>query len=180
MVLHRIEACFIIFCAAVAASAQTPSAPPVKMGLWETTVTSQMSGFQLPPDVVARLKAMGRSAPGAPHTVVTQGCLTREEWQKSMEDMNRAGNKDCTTTNKDIQPRKFSVDISCKSQQGTVTGHWEMQMIDDEHGHGSGHMKSDSTGPNGQAFSMDMTMDSHFLRSDCGDVKPGDAKIIKQ
>jgi hypothetical protein len=55
-----------------------------------------------------------------------------------------------------------------------------MHVVDDEHGHGSGHMKSDQTGPNGQAFQVDSTMDTHYLGADCGDVKPGDAKVIKQ
>jgi hypothetical protein len=47
----------------IAAQAQT--APPVKMGLWKTTSVMTTSGFQLPPDVAARMKAMGRS-PGQP------------------------------------------------------------------------------------------------------------------
>lgn len=181
MILNRIGACIVLSCAAVAACAQSSSNPPVKTGLWETTVTSQMSGFQLPPDVVAKLKAMGRSVPGGAHTVVTQSCLTRDQWQKEMENLNHPANKDCVLTHRQVEPRKFSFDISCKSQQGaTTTGHWEMQVIDDQHSHGSGHMKSDNAGQNGQNFAMDMTMDSHYLNSDCGEVQPGSAKVISQ
>lgn len=180
MALHKFQTVLVIVCAAAAAGAQS-SAPPIKMGLWETTVTSQMSGFQLPPDVVAKLKAMGRPVPGGPHTMVTQGCLTREEWQKDLEDMNRSSRNDCVFTHNQMESKKFSFDMSCKTQQGmTTTGHWEMQVIDDEHGHGSGHMQSDAAGPNGHSFAMSMTMDSHYLSADCGDVKPGEGKVIRQ
>lgn len=112
---------------------------------------------------------------------MTQSCLTRDQWQKEMENMNHPASKDCELTHREIEPRKFSFDISCKSQQGAATtGHWEMQVTDDEHSHGSGHMKSDAAGANGQSFAMDMTMDSHYLSGDCDDVKPESPKIIKQ
>lgn len=180
MVLQRFPVLLLAMCATFAAGAQSTTPPPVKMGLWETTVTSQMSGFQLPPDVVARLKAMGRSAPGGPHTAVSQGCLTPEEWQKSMEKMSQPASGDCTITHRQMETRKFSVDVSCKSEHGgTTTGHWEIQATDDEHSHGSGHMASDAAGPNGQHFTMDMTINSHFVSASCGDVKPGSAKIIR-
>jgi len=185
MFLNRLQGCVLLFCAAGLASAQSalsPTAPPpVKMGLWETSVTSQMSGFQLPPDVVEKLKQMGREVPGAPHTTVTHGCLTPAEWQKDIEEMNKPHNSDCSVEKHEPGPKKFSFDISCKTQQGmTMNGHWEMEVVDDEHGHGSGEMKSDQAGPNGQPFAMSMTMDTRYLGADCGDVKPGDAKIIKQ
>lgn len=180
MPLHRFQTILIVICAAAAASAQS-STPPIKMGLWETTVSSQMSGFTLPPDVVAKLKAMGRPVPGGPHTVVTQGCLTSEEWQQQMGKMNQPANGDCQTTRHLSEAGKFSFDMSCKTPQGAVTtGHWEMQVIDAEHGHGSGHMQSSAAGSNGHAFAMSMTMDSHFLSADCGGVKPGGGKIIRQ
>jgi Protein of unknown function (DUF3617) len=192
MFLNRIQVCVLIFCAVGVASAQSAVSPalpppvkaivppPVKMGLWETTVTTQMTGMQLPPDVVEKLKQMGRDVPGAPHTTVTQGCLTPEEWQKGIEDMNKPRNSDCVTTKHGDDMRSISFDVSCKTQGGTISGHWEMHVVDDEHGHGEGHMKSDQTGPNGQSFEASSTMDTRYLSADCGDVKPGDAKVIKQ
>jgi hypothetical protein len=183
MVLRRFPSYLILFCAAVtgAQTATVPvTLPPVKMGLWETSVTSQMSGFQIPPDVVAKLKAMGRSVPGGSHTMVTQGCLTPEEWQKQMAEMNQPGGNDCAVTNRHVEARKLSFDVSCKSEHGASTnGHWEMQVTDDEHGRGSAHMKSDMTGPNGQALTVDMNFNSHYLSANCGEVKPGDAKVVR-
>lgn len=187
MFLNRFQGCLLVFCAVVSAGAQTATPPPVtmpppvKMGLWETSVTSKMGGFQLPPDVVAKLEAMGKPVPGAPHTTVTHGCLTPDEWQKGLDQMNKPNNADCEYTNRQSGGGKYSFDVSCKLQSGaTMKGHFEMLIDDDEHSHGSYHMTSDQAGPNGQTFSADATIDTHYLGADCGDVKPGDAKVIKQ
>jgi Protein of unknown function (DUF3617) len=198
MFQHRFSSALFLVCAVGAAGAQSatpapvpapapapaaaPSAPPpIKMGLWETTVTTQMSGFQLPPDVMEKLKQMGRDVPGEPHTMVSQGCLTPDEWQKSIEAMNKPRQSDCSVTKHGDDVRSLSFDVSCKMRNGgSITGHWEMHVVDDEHGQGSGHMKGDQMGANGQSFSMDSTMDSHYLGADCGDVKPGEPKIIKE
>ena len=182
MSLRHIPTCMILLCAAVAgAQTAAPAAPPpVKMGLWETSSTSHIAGLQLPPDVAAQLKAMGRSLPGGTHTLVTQGCLTPEEWQKQMADMNKPPDSDCKTTNRQVTPRSVSFDISCKSENGATTnGHWEMHVVDNEHGQGSAHMTSSTPGPHGQNLTMDMTFNSHYLSSNCGEVKPGDAKVIR-
>lgn len=185
MFLNRLQGCLLVFCAVAAASAQTaapPTAPPpVKMGLWETSVTSKMGGMQLPPDVVAKLQAMGRPVPGAPHTTVSHGCLTPAEWQQGMEKMNQPGSAECEYSNQQAGSGKYSFDVSCKTQRGmTLKGHLEMLIVDDEHSHGSYHMTSDGPGPGGQPFSMDATIETHYLAADCGDVQPGAARIISQ
>ena len=171
-------------CAIGAASAQAkvaPNAPPpVKMGLWETHVTSQVKGIVLPPDVIERLKQMGRPLPGAAHTTVTRGCLTPEEWRQELEAMNKPSDAKCTVTRHTDNVNSISFDVSCKTGEGTLNGHWEMHIIDDEHAHGSGHMTSDQTGPNGQSFTADSTIDTRYLGADCGDVKPGPARVMKQ
>lgn len=182
MFLTRLQSCLLMFCAAAGASAQTASPPPIKMGLWETTVTSQMSGMpQLPPDMVAKLQQMGKPIPGAPHTIVTQSCLTQEQWEKDFEQINKPRNSDCTMQKGPSDTHDFTFDISCKTDRGmTMNGHWEIHFVDDEHSHGSGSMKADQAMPNGQPFAMQMTIDAHYAGADCGDVVPGTPKIIKQ
>jgi hypothetical protein len=185
MLLNRIPVFLILCCAAAAAAAQSAAAPvtlpPVKMGLWESTITSAMSGFQLPPDVAAKLQAMGQQAPGGSHTVVTQSCLTPDQWQKDMERMNNPRDSDCTITNRQQDPKKLSFDISCKSQHGmTTSGHVEMNFVDDEHGHGMSHMKADNVGQNAQSITMDVTFETHRMGADCGDVQPGTPKVMNQ
>jgi len=163
----------------VSAFAQTPAPPPVKMGLWESSVTMTMGGFQIPPDVAAKMQAMGRPVPGAAHTTVTQSCLTADQWTKTWANLNKRGDMECKVSNLTQGSQKLSFDTSCTSQQGGVfTGHFEMFFDDDEHSHGTMHMKGES-GSGGQPIVMDMKMTSHFVSADCGEVKPGDAKVIK-
>lgn len=195
MSLNRLSIPFLILCATAAASAQTAPPkgaaphssvssvlppPPVKMGLWETSVTNKM-GLQLPPEVVAKLQEMGKEVPGSgQHTTVTESCFTPAEWQKSMEQMNQPGNSDCEYTNRQNSGGKYSFDMSCKSDNGMIAkGHFEMLVDDTQHTHGSFQMKSDQAGPNGQAFSMDGTLKSHFVSADCGNVQPDSPKVIR-
>jgi hypothetical protein len=171
--------CF--FAGAIARAQDLPATPPVKMGLWESTITSTIGGLTIPPDVAARLQAMGRPVPGStPHTSVTQSCMTKEEWAKSIEKMNNSNETKCTYTNRNFTSSKFSFDMSCASERGGVfTGHFEMLVDDDEHTHGSAHMKSEG-GPNGNPLTIDTTLSTRYLSADCGDVKPGEGKTIKQ
>jgi Protein of unknown function (DUF3617) len=185
MFKRTLQGCFVLVCAVGVAGAQTKvdpnTPPPVKMGLWETHVISQIVGLQLPPEVIAKLKQMGRPVPGAPHTTVTQSCLTPEEWKKSLEGMNKPQNSECSVDKRVLTDKKFSFDLSCKTERGmTMTGHWEMNVVDDEHARGSGHMAADQPGPNGQNFSATTTIDSHYLSASCGDVKPGEPKEVHE
>ncbi|HEX5236034.1 MAG TPA: DUF3617 domain-containing protein [Silvibacterium sp.] len=185
MTLYRFSIFLIALCAASVAGAQTAATtttpPPIKMGLWETSVTTQMEGLQLPPEVIARLKAMGKPIPGDSHTNTTQGCMTPDEWQKNIEQMNQPKDADCTYANRQSGGSKYGFDISCKSENGmTMNGHFEMLVDDTTHAHGSFRMKSDQEGQSGQKFSMHGTLESKFLGSDCGDVKPGSSKTIKE
>jgi hypothetical protein len=165
---------------AVARAQDIPATPPVKMGLWESTIVSNIGGITIPPDVAARLQAMGRQVPGGPHTVVTQSCMTKDEWAKAFEKMNNGNSESkCTYTNRTITAQKISFDMSCTSERGGVfSGHFEMLIDDDEHSHGTAHMKGEG-GQRAQPMTIDTTMTSHYLSADCGEVKPGDAKILK-
>jgi len=165
---------------ALAKAQDLPATPPVKMGLWESSITSTIGGMTIPPEVAARLQAMGRPVPGStPHTTVTQSCMTKEEWAKSFEKMNNNEAK-CTYTNRNFTSEKISFDMSCASEHGGVfTGHFEMLIDNDEHTHGSAHMKGEAGQGGGQPMTFDTTLSSHYLGADCGDVKPGDAKVIK-
>jgi len=172
----------LAFCCLAVSGAKAqdlPTTPPVKMGLWQTTVTSTMTGLTIPPEVAARLQAMGRPVPGStPHTSVSQSCMTKEEWAKSIERMNNNEAK-CTYTNRNFTSDKFSFDMSCTSEHGGVfSGHFEMLVDDDTHTHGTANMKSEG-GPNGQVLTINTTLSSHYLGADCGDVKPGESKSLK-
>jgi hypothetical protein len=152
------------------------SAPPVKMGLWQTTVVSTMGGIQLPPDVIEKMKAAGRPIPGAtPQTTVTQGCLTPEKWQQSWQRAQQGG--DCQTKNFKQDASGMSVDIECKSERGTSTGHMQIDFVSPEKAHGTTHMEI-VTGRSPQPMVMNITMDSVYQGADCKGISPDNAKVI--
>ncbi|HEX3469784.1 MAG TPA: DUF3617 family protein [Silvibacterium sp.] len=103
---------------------------------------------------------------------------TQEEWAKGFERMNSNESK-CTYTNKTITSEKISFDMSCASERGGVfTGHFEMLIDDDQHTHGTTHMKGEM-GPGGQPMAIDTTLSAHHLVADCGDIKPGEPRTVK-
>ena len=184
MLLRTLGGCLVVVCAVGVAGAQTAATrktiPPVKMGLWETPVTSQLQGVHLPPMEVERLKEMSRPVPGEPQTTVTEACLTPDQWRKSLEGVSNPPNSDCTIKKHEVNERNFSYDISCKSENGpSVAGHWEMHVVNREHAHGAGKMTTGQAGPNGQIYTVTTTVDSHYVRASCGDVVPGHPKLVE-
>jgi hypothetical protein len=150
---------------AAIASAQLPNIapPPIKMGLWQSSVTLNS-------------KAMG---PAGGHPISNQSCYTPDSWKQSMQKMqSRQPGMNCTTSNMQQDPRKLSFDGQCTADQGmTVTYHVEMFLDSDEAMHGSTSAKM-----NGPQFPQGMTMtssiSSKFISSDCGAIKPGESKPV--
>ena len=153
-----------------------PTPPAVKMGLWQNTATNTMTGLQLPPDVVAKLQAMGRPVPGAaPRTIVTQSCVTPETWQKSFTNMQQS--KDCQITNLHQSATGMSGDMACTTAEGTSKGHLEATFASQEKMNGKMHMEI-TTARQTQPIVMDMTFDSVYQGADCKGVSPDSPKII--
>ena len=159
---------------AALAAAQTVEAPPIKMGLWQSEVTTTMQG--VPDSPMSHAMGSGR-------TTVTQGCLTPDTWKKDIQGMQQhMRNTDCTMSNFEQDAHHVSFDEACTagSQPGYSNNvHFEMLIDDTENAHGHADMKM--TGP---AFPDGMTMHtamkSKYLSSDCGDVKPGESKVIHE
>jgi hypothetical protein len=151
--------------------------PPVKMGLWQTEVDRTMTGFQLPPGVAEKMRAMGRPAPGNSSTTV-ESCWTPEQWNKSITDLQ--DNKSCTRTNVVQDSHHLSFDVTCTDSKNNknMLGHMEMIFDDSEHVHGTMVMKSSQSAPTSVPIDMDMKLNAHFVSSDCGDVKPGEGKVV--
>jgi hypothetical protein len=157
-----------------AVHAQSPS--PVKMGLWQTTSVSTMAGIQLPPEVLEKLKAAGRSVPGGtPQTTVTQSCLTPEKWKESWQRAQQSG--DCQTKNFKQDASGMSANIECKTERGTSTGHTQVSFVSSEKAHGTTHVEV-VTGRSPQPIVMNITMDSVYQGADCKGISPDNAKVI--
>jgi hypothetical protein len=147
------------------AAAQVPAGlapPPIKMGLWEATVTANT----------------GMGPKGI--TSVHQSCMTPDSWKDLMQKIQaRTANVTCTSSNLQQDSHKISFDGSCSMDQGmTANYHVEMFLDGDTAMHGTTTGKiSGPMFPNGMTIGSSMT--SKFISSDCGDVKPGESKTVK-
>ncbi|WP_256366848.1 DUF3617 domain-containing protein [Acidobacterium sp. S8] len=164
---------------------------PFKTGLWESNVTSSISGIQIPPDVQAHLAQMPPEQQekirsmmgGAPQTSVMRSCMTKEQFDKWNDSFHENKDKDeqCTHTNviTDVHERTF--DINCTSPTAKSAGRIQMFIDSDEKGHGSVHMvRTASEGPQAmKPITVDVKFDTHYIGSDCGSIKPGDAEPVR-
>lgn len=161
------------------ALAQTVEPPPIKMGLWQTTMTSTMTGIQIPPDVAARLQAMGRPLPsmGQPRTVITQSCATPEKWKDMFKHLQRQGN--CEFSNEHQTSSSLSADLACKSPDGrySSSGHMDIGFVSEERIHGKVHVET-ITDSQPQPIVSDMSFDSAYQGADCQGISPDSAKVV--
>jgi Protein of unknown function (DUF3617) len=160
----------MLFSLAALASAQTITPPPMKMGLWQAEVTMQMSGMPNGANIPSR-------------TVVSQTCMTPDTWKDSltrMQNRQRTGPSNCSVTNVQQDGHHFTADVQCTSQQFTSNGHIDMQFDSDESMHGTTTVSMGGpNAPSGMQMQMVVSSKSKFLSSDCGDVKPGQPKMIQ-
>lgn len=154
----------LLLSAASFACAQTPATPPIRMGLWQTEVMSTISGMP--------------AGAGGAHTVVTQSCVTPETWKRDFQGSRSDRNMKCTTSNLEQSSQKVVFDESCVSEQSyNMTAHVEMLIEGQESLHGTVDTKM--TGPNLPApMTVSTKIQSKFLSADCGDVKPGQGKVV--
>ncbi len=154
-----------------------PVPPAVKMGLWQNTATNTMTGLQIPPDVAAKLQAMGRPVPGsAPRTIVTQSCLTPDKWQKSFADIQQ--NKSCQFTNVHQSATGMSGDMTCTTPDGSSKGHLDASFASQEKMNGKMHMEI-TTARQSQPIVMDVTFESVYQGEDCKGISPDSPKVVR-
>lgn len=158
----------LLVCFAALASAQsTPlTPPPIKMGLWQSSVTVNMSGMS--------------SGAGGTMTHVNQSCMTPDSWRDAFHSMQqqKAASANCSTANVSQDAHQVTFDVSCSGQQGfTSNVHVQMFLDNDEAMHGNATVKM--SGPNfPQGMSVTSNITSKFISSDCGAVKPGESKPV--
>lgn len=160
----KLHICLLLLAPVPIALAQTaPAVPPLKMGLWQSEVTVEISGMP--------------SGTGAPRTIVKQHCMTEESWKRSMQEMQgQQNNASCKMSNLQQDEHHLSFDENCTSQQTyTVAAHIDMHLDSEEEIHGTASMNMSGSGLP-QGMSMKSTIRSKFVKSDCGDLKPGDQR----
>jgi hypothetical protein len=188
--------CCIVFATGVlcgaAVTVEGQSQIPLKPGLWESSITSNVSGITLSPEMQARIAQMPpdaqariRAAMGGdtPRTTMTRSCLTQHEFDEWNDSFSKGKNGDQTCTHSNVSGGmdRRSFDIACTSGSGKSTGHIEMIFDSDERAHGTIHLVSTTT-EGAQAMhpiTMDMKINTHYVGADCGSIKPGQAELVK-
>jgi hypothetical protein len=188
----RKQVCCVALIAAFSTSVAFAQADiPFKTGLWESNVTSNVTGVQIPPDMQARIAQMPPEQQarlrsmmgGTPNTSVMRSCMTKEQFDKWNDSFHENKDKDehCEHTNVTSNAHERAFDINCTSTRAKSTGHVEMYIDSDEKGHGSVHMvRTSSEGPQAmKPITVDVKFDTHYVGPDCGNIKPGDAEPLK-
>lgn len=126
-------------------------APPIKLGLWEATITNSL----------------------ATNTIKTRSCVTAQSYQETIGHVPPG----CTVTNKTQTATSITGDVNCTLQHGgTTTGHIDVEMPDPSTVRSTIKL---TVNAQGQSVPMTLTTDSHFVGADCGDIAPGQAKVIQ-
>lgn len=140
-----------------------------KVGLWSISVT--MAGMpampdmsNMPPEAMARMKAMGLSMNG--NTMTVKHCMTAAEVAADIPHINPHADRNCTFSNVQHNGQSMSADLTCtKGFEGT--GH--MQFTFDGETHYSGEVTMTGTA-HGHSVDRDQKIDAHWISADCGSV----------
>jgi hypothetical protein len=156
---------------ATSAQTQLSEIPPVSMGLWQTDTTSTVTGLENTP-MAGMANALGRG-----HT--TQSCLTPEKWKNDIQGFNAKQQHGCTLSNVNQSAQEVSFDQVCASGRGgTNSAHVDILIDSNQHAHGTVVMKVTDPGLP-QTMTINVSMVSSYVSPACGDVKPGEGKMIK-
>jgi len=143
----------------------------VKMGLWEVTSTTNITGnvpmpdtSQMTPQQAAAVQAAMGAAMG-PHTTTIKECLTKEKFEQGM----LTDQKNCKTTITTNTATVLEVQMACQQSQGsTMSGlmHFEAPSPEAIAGTFKG---SSSMGT--QTMNITGTYAGKWTSADCGSVK---------
>lgn len=150
----------------------------VKLGLWETTVTSTMSRLptipdsalaQMPPEQRVRIQQMIEERNGKPTT--TKSCLTKEKLQNT--NPFQKAPQGCTYTVVSSSGSKMEVKMECVRNGMTMTSNVSVTASDSENVKGTVRMNTtdSDTSSGSHSMKMDSSFTSKWIGSSCGDVQ---------
>jgi hypothetical protein len=140
-----------------------------KVGLWSITVTMDGNMMtmpdlsKLPPDALARMKAMGMSASG--NTVTVQHCMSAEDVAANFPDIHNGASAGCAVTNVRHDAQAMSADLMCNTD--TLKGSGHAQFVFDSDTHYSGEITVAGVA-NGHPVKQDEKIEGRYLTADCG------------
>ena len=141
-----------------------------KVGLWSVTITMGGSApampdmSRLPPEALARMKAMGMSMNG--NTITTEHCMTAQEVATDAPHMDDNHARSCTMSNVSHSAKSMSADMTCT---GNFEGKGHMQFTYDSEAHYSGELTMIGTA-NGRSMQQDQKFEGRWVSADCGSV----------
>jgi hypothetical protein len=164
----------LIFAAAVSYPALAAEPQP---GLWNQTMTMDMSGMALPqmpampPEVLAQMQAAGIQMPNMdysqPRTTTNQYCITPEEIA-NREPFGEGMDEDCQQQNFISNDQGMSADLVCT---GRMNGTGRIEYVFDSATHYTGSMTFEGT-MEGRQANMTNMMEGSWVSADCGNVAP--------
>jgi uncharacterized protein DUF3617 len=148
----------------------------VKPGLWETTMSTQMSGLPpIPPEALARLTPEQRKQmesvlsqrAGRGTATTTKACVAKEDMNKPLG-LNDTVKQNCKSTIVRSSGTEQEIRLECNqgAMQGTATVH--IEAVDSENIKGT--MQMNANGGNNK-MSMQSSFTSKWIGSDCGNLK---------
>jgi hypothetical protein len=153
-------------CAAASARADSLD---LKLGLWETTFTTNVSGMlvsdaqlqQMPPAQRERMEAMMKKQQAdGPKTRTTKTCLTKEKLGRPFEKAEADEEKNCKRTILVATPSKQEVTIACTGERPQKK-EWRMEATSRESAKGNMKVVSGSG-------SVTMSFTARWIASGCG------------
>jgi len=153
-------------CAATSARADSLD---LKLGLWESTFTTQVSGMlvpeaelqKMPPAQRERMEAMmKKQRADGPKTRTTKTCLTREKLDRAFEKADADEEKNCSRTVQVATPSKQEAKITCAGERPQKK-EWRMEATSRESAKGNVKVVSGSG-------SVTMTFTARWVASECG------------
>jgi len=154
--------------AALLAAASPALAGHGKAGLWEITTTTSAPAMtaQLPPEILARMRARGVNMAG--NTITARHCMTAQEVAMTKPPVmpKRAG-QDCKMQNLKTSGDSVSADMVCTGSGMNGTGHFTTRYDSPEHY--SGRMSMNMTA-HGHSMAMSNSFEGKWISASCGGV----------
>ena len=154
-------------------------AAELRPGLWTQTITSDMSGMELPempdipPETLAQREAMGIQLPNMdfsqPRATTVQTCITPDEIaNREPFDMDEDMDDDCRQENLQTSDSGMSMDLVCT---GAMNGMGRIEYVFESDRRYSGTMNFQGTS-GGRVANMNNTIEGNWVSADYGNVAP--------